>query len=148
MCRCCLDQKCIFANFRQFLSVAFHKVQNVKGEGTKIIYTVLAVVSNLFVAQKLLLFLVWHSRKKNKPLSLLHLQGPIFDSITRLNSITEICHFSTCLQAGAPEMTRQQSILNTAYCVVKCVMWNGWVRYFFLLGLICVLKIVQHSKLL
>jgi len=59
--------------------------------------------------------------ERNQPLSLLHLQGPIFDSITRLNSITEICHFPTCSQAGAPEMMRQQGILNRAYRMVKNV---------------------------
>jgi len=62
---------------------------------------------------------LFDTREKNQPLSVLHLQGPIFDNITRLNTITEICHFSTCLQAGAAEMMRQESTLNRAYCMVK-----------------------------
>jgi len=120
----------------------------VKGEGTKIIYTVSCSGLKFVCCPKITIISCVTLTKKNQPLSLLHLQGPIFDSITRLNSITEICHFSTCLQAGAPEMTRQQSILNTAYCLVKMCNVERLGQIFFLLCLICVLKIVQHSKLL
>jgi len=105
----------------QFLSVAFHKVQNVKGDGTKIIYTLSCSGLKFVCCPKITIISCVTLVKKNQPLSLLHLQGPIFDSISRLNSITEICLFSVCLQAGAPEKTRQHSILNRAHCMVKNV---------------------------
>jgi len=91
------------------------------------------------------------TREKNQPLSLLHLQGPIFDSITRLNNkfnYRNLPFFNLltgwCPWNNASTKHFKQSISYGK----KCVMWNGWVRYFFLLCLICVLKIVQHSKLL
>jgi len=40
MSRCCLNSKCLFANFLLLLSAAFQKMQIVNGEGPKYIYTV------------------------------------------------------------------------------------------------------------
>ena len=65
------------ANLLQDLSIEFKKCKAWREWEANLLLLCVALVSNLFVAQKLLLFLVWHSWK-NMPFGLLHLQEPRF----------------------------------------------------------------------
>jgi len=107
----------------------------------------LALVLNLFVVQKLLLFLVWHTWE-NMLLGLLHLLGPSLWQHYQIKLNYRNLPFSNLFIGRCPRndvSTKhfKQYILHGK----KCGMWKGGSEISFLLCVICV-TIFQHSELL
>jgi len=100
-------------------------MENVNGEGTKFRYTVSCISTKFVRCPTVLLFLVWHSWITCHWVYCI-CNDQDFDSITRLNWITEMCHFPTCLQADAHEMTCQHSIFKQSILHgISCGVWKG-----------------------